>query len=269
MSRAADLPAQDRGAFDAPAAQVDRRLQRAGRRGRRLRTARQRELRNELAALPFALANYAMRALPRNRLASPAQVVARLGQPQHLAPLERALLRWHVPHVRSEDRRALVPFLLAGYYYARLFHGLAGPPPAPPSDAWWAASERDERELRMRWGNPAFAQRLFRQRSDRTAWLANVTLAADGLTWLRHRPVPALQLVRWCSSPGCPSPFFAFRGSGAGCGRVRCRVAKHRAATRTRPRRRVTPKPVKPVNVPAALTHEPRRAPLIPHVAGR
>lgn len=270
MSRAVDLRGQGRQAFDAGTTPWDTRQKRAaGELGFKAMAVRRRALLRELQAFPLALANAIMRE-PKRRSVISAEHVQALAD-RHGVALARTLKSWKIWHSRgSSSALALVPFLLAGYYLARMLTHIARPPHRLNVACVNAAD--DGKHALDDWGTVAFARTLFPSERDQDAWLENCGAASMWIEKLLHSRHDALALVRRCANPTCPAPFGGLRigrTEPKTCGRSRCRVALFRAAGGRRPRRNVTTQRSKRKVFGTSEPPAPRRSPLVSRPAAR
>jgi hypothetical protein len=122
MSHSVDLSRLERQAFDAGGSSGETWQQREGRKGGKATAARRRAQIRRLNPFPFMLANAVMHE-PRRRGAPSAAHVQALTD-RHQAALARTLKRRKIPHTRGTSPCVTAPFLLAGFYLARMLHQL-------------------------------------------------------------------------------------------------------------------------------------------------
>lgn len=223
---------------------------------------------NAFHVFPFALANAIMHE-PERRGAPATRHVKALGA-RHGAALARTLKRWRIPHELGASPLVTVPFLLAGYYLARMLEQLARA--HTPTPAFFRIRDEGQEELDTQWGSGARGVELFTNPKDRAAWWGNCALAGLLLEKLEHVSPESLVLVRRCQNPACPGPFYVL-GMGPRerktCGRSRCRVALFRASASIRPRRDVTSLPAKRKVLGLSAPAATRRSPLVSRLSAR
>lgn len=234
----------------------------AGKKGGKVTAARRRAMLRRINTFPFKLANAVM-AEPRRRGATPGEHVQALAD-QHHAALSRTLKRWKIPHARGVSPLVTVPFLLAGFYLARMLHEFTRT--GARSRAFSRIRYDGQKALEERWGSGGFGYELFPTSArDRNAWWGNCGLAGDWIEQLMHLPDEYLTLVRKCENPRCRTGFFWARGAreASTCSDA-CRVALLRARGRgTAPRRDVTIQRSKRKVSGVPASNSPRQSPVV------
>jgi hypothetical protein len=165
---------------------------------------------NRLHSFPFQLANAITRE-PRRRAATPAQHVQVLAS-RHGAACARTLKHSKIPHARGTTELVLVPFLLAGFYLARMLAEVARQ--GRPGLGFVNIADEGRRALDEAWGSVGFARTLFPLERDQEAWWKNCGAAAAWIEKLLHAPHESVALIRRCKNPACPAPFEALELGG-------------------------------------------------------
>jgi hypothetical protein len=191
----------------------------------RIRAVRHRAKISAFPGFVLAVANAVWNERRLGRL--PSEAIVRRLAASHPA-LVADLRRWRVPHARSSSPLTAVPFLLAGFYFARLLAMLARPPHRRTA-AFVACADAGRDTIEGRWGSVAFAMTLFDRPEDRGAWYENCAAAATWLERFLYSPdARSSALIRCCERRRCPRPLFLYRGGQPPRRCPRCRARSQR-----------------------------------------
>jgi hypothetical protein len=262
MSRAISLPRLERQAFDVGVSSGETQQQRAGRKGGKATAAQRRTLIRRLNPFGFMLANAVMHE-PRRR-GTPSAADVRALTDRHQVALASTLKHRKIPHTRGASPYVTAPFLLAGFYLARMLHQLTRPGGGPQG----FSRIRYEGQTALEQRSASVAYDLFpTSAADRRAWWENCARAGDYLEGLTQLPGEFLALVGRCGNPACLTTFFFTRGPRAprACGGA-CRQALFRGRAS---RRRVTIQRSKRKVLGVSAPPTPRRSPVISRPAAR